>query len=332
MKSKKEIKIYNLEFPPYINELKIGEYKFKRINKYEEAYSDLMHLVNSSGSEYSTKVKTGIHQITAIAEIPDKEKECVLPWENKKMKELDDVLFLLTLFTGRNVFKKDWKDEEGMAIVQDHRLHHFGGQLLLSIKYETRLKQKKSGKVITEKQLAKKIEANLDQDRIYDYNRINIGFEKTLNKILKTISSKEWQKEYEGGYFLFLFRSAVQRQIIETSFLLCWTIWEHIFAIKNRSWLDDRTIEQMSGEKKICFILNSYFLKNIDEVARRNILKINKTRNRLVHFGKRANQAGYKEMDMFIRLTEQLMAIVLGLSPSNVFNSFEQLDGLLNAG
>ena len=82
----------------------------------------------------------------------------------------------------------------------------------------------------------------------------------------------------------------------------------------------------MSGDKKIAFILNKYFLKNIDDNARKNIQKINKTRNRLIHFGKKTEQVDYKEMKMFIRLTEQLIAIIFELSPSNIFNSFEMLD------
>ena len=35
-------------------------------------------------------------------------------------------------------------------------------------------------------------------------------------------------------------------------------------------------------------------------------------------------------MEMFIRLTEQLIAIILELSPSNIFNSFEDLDNFLS--
>jgi hypothetical protein len=127
-----------------------------------------------------------------------------------------------------------------------------------------------------------------------------------------------------------LFRSAIQRQILESSFISCWTIWEHIFAIKNRKWLDDKAIIQMSGDKKIAFILNHYFLKKIDSNARKEIQRINGTRNRLVHFGIKTEQVDFNEMEMFIRLTEQLMAIILGLSPSNIFNSFERLEAFLN--
>ncbi len=318
---KKQIEVYNLEFPPYIEELNIGDYKFKRVSSYERSFDGLMHLANRTGSEFDTKIQTGSHQITAIIETPEQEKASILPWADRST-QLDDVLFLLTLFTGRNVFQKNWDgEEEKIALVQDHRLHYYGGQLILSIKYESMWKHKGTAELKTAEEIK-----NIP---VFDYHQINIGFEKSINKALQIISSKEWQYEYEGGYFLFLFRSAIQRQIIETSFLLCWVIWEHIFAIRNRKWLDDKTIEQMEGDKKISFILNKYFLKEIDEVARRNIRRINRTRNRLVHFGKKTEDVDLEEMEMFIRLTEQLMAIVLGLAPSNAFNSFESLDDFL---
>lgn len=320
-KKAKILQIYNLEFPPYIEQLKIGDYIFKRIENYKEAFDGMMCLVNSSGSEFNTQVKVGAHQITAKVGIPQKEKKCSLPFGNNKLTQLDDVLFLLTIFTDRNVFKKDCEDSDNIAVISDHRIHQYGGQLRCSIQYESRWKHRNTGEL--------RNEGEMEDIPILDYHKINIGFENTLNKVLNLISSKRWQDEYECGYFLFLFRSATQRQIIETAFISCWTIWEHIFAIKNRKWLDDKAIEQMSGDKKIGFILNEYFLKNIDDVARKNIQKINKTRNRLVHFGKKTEQIDIKEIEMFIRLTEQLIAIILELSPSNIFDSFERLDSFL---
>ncbi len=317
-----KLEIFNLEFPPYVEELKIGDYVFERIENYKQAFDGMMCLVNSSGSEFSTKIKEGSHQITAVVNLPVKEKKSVLLWGDKNMTQLDDILFLLTIFDDRNVFKKNWKDSNNIAIVSDHRIHQYGGQLACSIKYESRWKHATTGKLKTEEEM-KGIP-------IFDYHQINIGFEKTINQVLELISSKQWQEEYEGGYFLFLFRSAIQRQILESSFISCWTIWEHIFAIKNRKWLDDKAIVQMSGDKKIAFILNHYFLKKIDNNARKEIQRINGTRNRLVHFGIKTEQVDFKEMEMFVRLTEQLMAIILGLSPSNIFNSFERLEGFLN--
>lgn len=322
-KENKILQIFNLEFPPYVEELKIGNYLFKRIKNYQEAFGGMMCLVNSSGSEFDTQVKTGSHQITATVEISQKEKKCVLPFENRKLTQLDDILFLLTIFTGRNVFKKDWQDSNNTMIISDHRRHQYGGQLRCSIQYELRWKHINTGEL--------KTETEIKGIPIFDYNQIDIGFENTLNKITDLISSKKWQDKYEGGYFLFLFKSAMQRQIIETSFISCWTIWEHVFAIKNRKWLGNEVIEQMSGDKKIAFILNEYFLKNIDNTARKNIKKINKTRNRIVHFGKKTEQVNYKEMKMFIGMTEQLIAIIFELSPSNIFNSFERIDTFLKS-
>ena len=45
MKEKnKTIQIFNLEFPPYIEELKIGDYVFKRSENYKEAFDGMMCL------------------------------------------------------------------------------------------------------------------------------------------------------------------------------------------------------------------------------------------------------------------------------------------------
>ncbi len=314
--------IYNLEFPPHVNEFKIGEYLFKRVSNYSESFSGLQHLVNSFGSEFSTKVQTGSHQITAIVQIPDNEKSATLSWGDKNPKQILDVLLLLTLFTGRNVFMKNWEEKEGMAIMADHREHLWGAQLLLSIKYESMWKNKNTGEL--------KNELEMNGIPIFDYNQINIGFEKSLNIVLDLISSKEWLEKYSGGYFLFLFRQAVQRQIIETSFILCWSIWEHIFTLHHKKWLDRKTIETLSGYEKIAFILSEYFVVVLNNKAKREVGRLAKTRNRIVHFGMKADDTDYKEMEMFIRLTEQLMAIILGLQPSNAFNSTEKLQQFLN--
>lgn len=321
MTDKTILKIFNLEFPSYIDELTIGDYKFKRIENYKEAFDGMMHLVNMPGGEFNTQEKTGTHQITATIEIPQKEKKSVLPWENKNLTQIDDILFLLSIFTNRNVFKNDWEDSTATTIISDHRIHQYGGELISSIDSEWVYKNANTNEVKTK----------IDKKYLCfpDWNKVDIGFEKGLNQVLDTISSQKWQSEYESGYFLFLFKSAIQRQITETSFILSWTIWEHIFAIKNRGWADNKTIEQMSADNKISFILSEYFLKKIDTVARKNIQRINKARNRLVHFGKKTEHVDYKEMIMFIRLTEQLMAIILKLSPSNIFNSFERLDAFL---
>jgi len=324
IKNKREVvQIFNLEFPSYVEELKIDNYTFKKDKKYSVAFSKMMHLVNSFGSEYDTQAQTGSHQITSMVSLPVKEKRSALAFGDKSSTQLEDILFLLSLFTGRNIFKKNWDNDKEKPIISDHRIYQYGGQLICSIKFESKWKNRITGEIKSDKQM--------ESISTIDYNQYDIGFEKTLNKVLKLITSKKWQKEYEGGYFLFLYKSASQRQIIETSFITCWTIWEHIFAIKNRKWLDNKSMEQMSGDKKISFILNEYFFKDIDAKARKNIQKINKTRNRLVHFGKKTEQIDYKDMELFIRLTEQLIAKILNLPPSNIFNSSEKLDSFLNS-
>jgi len=314
---KKEIQIYNLEFPPYITEFHIGDYKFKRSSDYDKAFGKMMHLVNSIGSEHRTKVQTGEHQITAIVELPEEEKKCVLPWEDKKLTQLYDIILLLTLFTGRNVFLKNWEEDENTAIISDHRAFNYGGQLELSLKHESMWKHEDTGELKTEKEM-KGIP-------IFKYNQINVGFEKGLNQVLKHISSDQWQEIYKGGYFLFLYRDMVQRQILERSFLTGWTIWEQIFSLENSRWLTDRDIFKMSGENKIAYVLNKYFSVDLDETGWKNTKRLTRSRNRLVHFGRKMENVSNKEKEMFIRLTEQLMACILNLEPNNVFNSFERL-------
>ncbi len=320
---KNTLEIFNLEFPQYIKELKIGDYSFKRVETYEQAFNNMMHLISSSWGEFAITPKIGSHQITATVTIPNNEKKSILPWE-RESTQLDDILLLLTLFTDRNVFKKDREDEDNDVIIWDHRIRHYGWQLCCSIKYESMRKNRIDDTLKTEDEIE-------SIELIYDsYDQVDIWFEKSINRILETISSKEWQTKYEWWYFLFLFVAWIQRQIIETSFITCRTIWEHIFAIKNRQRLDNASIEKMSGDQKISFILNEFFLKDINDKSRDNIKKLVKTRNRIIHFWKKSSEIDFKEMGMFIRLTEQLIAIILWLSPSNIFNSFEQLNDFLN--
>ncbi len=79
----KVLQIFNLEFPSYIEELKIGDYVFKRTKDYKQAFDSMMHLVNSFGREFNTQIKVGSHQITAIVEIAQKEKNVFYHLETK---------------------------------------------------------------------------------------------------------------------------------------------------------------------------------------------------------------------------------------------------------
>ena len=152
-----ELPIFNLEFPPYVYEIQVGDYSFKRIPNYKEAFDKMMHLVDSSGSEFQTKVQVGSHQITAVVQLPIKEKKAVLSWQSP-LKQLDDILLLFSIFTDRNVFKKDWPDKNGSIVMAEHRMHHYGAQLLLSLKSDWVFKSRKTGEIRTQKQMGQRDE------------------------------------------------------------------------------------------------------------------------------------------------------------------------------
>ena len=124
----------------------------------------------------------------------------------------------------------------------------------------------------------------------------------------------------------------MKQDIVETAFLLCWTIWEHLFSLHCRKWLDDKAIETTKGAQKISFILHKYFLVNIDDFARSNINRLVRARNRLAHHGTMSDALDIPEMQMFIRLTEQIMALVLRLELSDALGSLDSLHKFLTNG
>lgn len=317
----KTLAVYNLEFPTYNQNLDISGYKFVRVPNYNEAFSLLAHKINVSGSEFPIVPTTGTHQQTATVEVPDHEQEPILPWDKSgNYKKLQDILLFLTLFTGRNVFALN-PGEEKYPLRPDPREHFYGGQFHLSARQDIRWQHKKTGELLSGEQIKGK--------DVYAYEHIDIGLGQTIEEVVATIASEEWRKTYGDGYSVFLFRQAMRQDSIEPAFLLCWTIWEHLFALNNKEWLDDTSIEQTGGEKKIAYILNKYLLVSLNDDARREIKRLTRARNRLAHFGKKPDNVELDELTMVVRLTEQIMAIVLGLKPSNAFNSIEQLQRFL---
>jgi len=299
--------VYNLKFPPYCDELKIFGYKFKRVSDYKDKLLSLQHLCDYK-DEFHIKSNTGKHALTATVEIPKHEENTVLDWSEKNVKALKDILLLLSIFTGREVFLgHNEKEEEKIVIYADPRVYTFGGILRCSISYK--------------KHLIKP-----------DSCSYGIRFEEGLNKIYTLIRSQGWQKKYGKGYCLFLARMAFRSQPLEAIFTQCWTIWEHLFTIHNKNWLSEDTIRRMPAGEKIAFVLSQYVLKeSITNTDRKKIQNLVNIRNRLIHFGRFPEKGNvYNNVKLFINMTEFVIAKVLSLYPSNVFNTIERMERFFN--
>jgi hypothetical protein len=299
-------RIYNLEFPRWCQSMTICDYKFYRIDDYKEKLQNLQHFKNVF-SEFEIRANTGKHAITAYVELPEKEKEnkAILEWSDTNSSALNDILLLLSIFTFRDVFAVEASfDDNNSLISADLRLFLWGNLLRSSIPY---------------------IKKVLSDEPQISYN---IGFEEGINKIYDLMKSEEWQKKYNRGYFLFLAKQAFKNQILEASFIQCWTIWEHLFTILNRSWLSSDKIEKLATLEKISYLLVEYGLT--DEVTKSDkeqIKKLAKIRNRLIHYGRFPEQNSViKDTILFIKLTESIIAKILGLIPSNVLNTKEDFE------
>ncbi|MCG2712727.1 MAG: hypothetical protein L6416_10470 [Candidatus Omnitrophica bacterium] len=144
--------------------------------------------------------------------------------------------------------------------------------------------------------------------------------------------TKQWSKKYDNGYFLVLLKNAEKRQVLENSFISHWTILEHIFTLHNKSWLSDEQIRNLSSVEKISFLLVKYALKSeVSKSDKKKVSKLAGVRNRLVHFGRFPDKESEENAVTVIRLTEFIVAKILGLLPSNVFITIERLERFLNS-
>ena len=210
---------------------------------------------------------------------------------------LDDILLILSLFTMRHV----WADsQQGNVVIADHRFYQYGWSLRQGLPF---VEGTNRG------------------------GRIDVGFEPGINSVLETIGDKEWRARYRGGHYLFLANHTFRRQILETAFSLCWTIWEHLFSLHNDNWLDKRTIHRISGGEKIAFVLQCYGLRvDIGATDSPLIKQLEETRNRLLHFGKFPAEDSMNKATEFIRWTEYLIAKTLGLYGEESFESVDSFD------
>lgn len=303
--SKVRKKVYNLEFSSYASEINIHGYRFYRVKDYAGKVIQLHHLIEIF-SEVSIKPNGGSHQVTALVEIPEKEDQSVFEW-GVDSTSLDDVLLLLSIFTQRDVFTVSETLKEGdMAITADPRQYQWGEILRCSLPY-----------VESEK--------NVSSGRPFKYD---LGLEQGICNIYSLVRSEEWRQKYSQGYFLLLLKNAMKRQMLESSFIQCWTIWEHLFSVLNRSWLSKEQILRINSEEKIAFILTEYALKtNVNESDRKRIKELAQIRNRLVHYGMFPEKDRViQDAKLFIRLTEFVISKILQLVPSNVLNTLEELE------
>lgn len=287
--------IYNLVFPRGCRQLTIYGYAFRGVDEYEERVQSLQHLIGELGRP----INTGTHAITASVDLPSKEKKPVIEWADKKATALDDILLLLSIFTHRDVFATPDPIEEGKAaVIADSREYDFG--LKTAIKYER------------------------GKDEYGD--EYNIGFPKSIESVYNRMRTTSWQKEYERGRFLLLFRSACKRQILETSFITCWTIWEILFTLHNQSWLSGEQIIKLPASEKISFVLTRYKIKKtLDAPDREGIKRFVKLRNALVHAGRFVDKDAIHDATLFARVTAIIVAQILGLSVSDILSSQAQL-------
>ena len=303
----RQLDIYNLKFEWPGERMLIGPCTFTPADDYCDRYGKLQHLVEVGGGYCgSTKAVTGTHQVTGVVQLPDEAQPAALGWGHESPTALDDILLLLSIFTGRKVFALDPATAAG-PIIADPREFHYGGGVALSL-----------GQV-----------KRVGEDGVDEY-ALDLAMGTT--RILDLIRSSSWRSAYRDGRFLFTFAAACPRQILETSFLLCWTTWEHLFALHHASTLSRKEIENTPAKKKIADILVRYALrKTVPAAHNKKLGELARVRNMLVHVGGFPNPEAEEVADIFVRLTEMLVARTLGLTPSTVFSADERFERFLDA-
>ena len=297
--------VYNLEFLSWCKEMTIFGYHFTRVNDYQTKVTTLQHWIEYN-VEFQIRRNTGNHAVTAYVDIPEREEKPVI--KQFESTALSDILLLLSIFTRRDVFIVDNASDGGSdeVIIADPRFYDWGGVLITSLPYKNK---------------------PIPDDEPHGYN---IGFEEGLNQVYTLVRSEDWQRKYKEGYFLILAQQAFRCQPLETAFTQCWTIWEHLFSIHNDCWLSKEQLIRLPSTEKIAFLLVEYALKGeIDKSKKGRIFSLADIRNKLVHFGRVPEGSSVDDAKLFIRLTEFIIAKILGLEPSNVFNTIKELEDFL---
>jgi hypothetical protein len=304
-----ELAVYNLEFPLNCKTLSIGGYEFSRVAEYPSRFRALQHLVNMHDPEGRREICTGEHVHTANVRTPNTPLPAAISWGFANATALDDILLLLSLFTQRDVFAVNLSSagRKPFAILADPRCFPWGGSLCCSIPYQ----------------------GFNPTDNPTDV--VDIGLQEQLPRIYEHLNDEKWRKGYRDGYFLVLLKIAMQQRSLDFAFSQCWTIWEHLFACLNDSWMSDATIERLSAKEKIAFLLVHFGVRvELQKHEKTRLDDLVAIRNRLVHYGRFPERDFVREdAEMFVRMTEYVAAKILGLYPSNVFNTVERLQEFL---
>jgi hypothetical protein len=151
---------------------------------------------------------------------------------------------------------------------------------------------------------------------------------------MSLIRDAEWQSQFGRGSFLLIYREIIASERLETAFTLAWAMWEHLFSVQNRTWLDKKT--RVTAREKILYV--AYKILGLDDSMpmRKRIDDLVQARSSLVHFGvfpqvDNTEITSYSEsLSLFLELSEMVIVRALRLgSPSNMFNTIERLDAWL---
>ncbi len=249
---------------------------------------------------------TGGHSHTANVFVPDQVKSIVYP-ADPNASGLDDAVLLLRLFTGRDVFCVGLTAGESLRpVLFDSRIYPWGGILRCSLPRR----------------------GSHDAPRHLYHDRT---FQVELPRIYERMQAPDWLSRYRNGRYLQLFLEAIRQRTVESAFTQCWTIWEHLFACLNDDWLSPSGNINLAAKEKIAFMLVKFALREgLKDGEKKRLEELVGIRNRLIHYGQLPEKSTvYHDAEVFIHMTEFIVAKSLGIEPSNVFNTIERFEDFL---
>jgi len=292
----------------------VGNWIIERVADYDSKQALLSNQIEFHGVEFSGTPRIGQNAVTGTLTCTVAEAPSTSALLGASKSAIDDIVILLRLFTGREVAyatTEAFENEKLLGFGLDHRQYTFGKVIRTSVPYI-------KGPNVCPSGLKWKDES----------------VEAILNKILATISDKEWLDVYHHGAFIGLLEQAIKQRTITSAFTQCWTIWEHLFFCLNCKWMSEQNIRNTRADEKIAFILHHHgILHHIDKNCRDVIQRLVNTRNRLVHHGFFPdNLQAIADAQLFVDLTEYVAVKAMRLIPGEVFNTLEQAIILFSKG